>query len=122
LRAERCFFQYGLAQLIFNFIAIPVIYLGAPFFSEASYVLATIFGNLFVLILYFGFSRKFFSFKGEIFLKETSQTFRLALPFMFSSSLSTINIVVDKMFVSTLPSGRVSSLQYSTTLLVLLAR
>lgn len=36
---------------------------------------------------------------------------------MFSSSLSTINIVVDKMFVSTLPSGRVSSLQYSTTLL-----
>lgn len=117
LRAERCFFQYGLAQLIFNFIAIPVIYLGAPFFSEASYVLATIFGNLFVLILYFGFSRRFFSFKGEIFLKETSQTFRLALPFMFSSSLSTINIVVDKMFVSTLPSGRVSSLQYSTTLL-----
>ncbi|OAA29707.1 membrane protein, virulence factor [Kosmotoga arenicorallina S304] len=117
LRAERYFFQYGIAQLIFNFVAIPVIYFGAPYLSEASYVLAMILGNFLVVLLYLRYARKFASFKGDFILPETAQTFKYAFPFMLSASLSTINIVVDKMFVSTLPAGRVSSLQYSTTLL-----
>lgn len=117
LRAERYFFQYGIAQLIFNFVAIPVIYFGAAYLSEASYVLAMILGNFLVVLLYLRYARKFASFRGKFILPETAQTFKYALPFMLSASLSTINIVVDKMFVSMLPAGRVSSLQYSTTLL-----
>lgn len=117
LRAERYFFQYGVAQSIFNVIAIPVIYFGAPYFSEASYILATILGNVFVVFLCFKYARRFISFRGKFLLPKTVETFKYAFPFMLSTSLSSINIVVDKMFVSTLPAGRVSSLQYSTTLL-----
>lgn len=119
LKSNRRFIQFGFSQLFFNIIAIPVIFLTAPFLSEASYILAWILGNTFTVIAYLVQSRDLFSLRIG---KGTSivETLYLSLPLIFSGSLGVINNMVDKAFVSLLPPGRVASLQYAHTLLGLI--
>ncbi len=117
LRAERRFFQFAASQVIFNLFAIPVIYFTAPYFNEASYILAWILGNAAVVIIML-FSSKDLIKPIKFFLsKEVRLTFVLASTLFLSSSLGNINKIVDKAFVSTLPSGRIAGMQYATTLL-----
>lgn len=117
LRAERRFFQFAFSQLIFNIFAIPIIFFLAPYFNEASYVLAWIVGNLSVDIIMFLYARNNISFSFKSFDKRSIETLKLALPLFFSGSLGTINGIVDKAFVSLLPAGRVSAMQYANVLL-----
>lgn len=119
LKSNRRFVQYGLSQLFFNVIAIPVILLTSPFLSEASYILAWVLGNAITVLVYLVQSRDLFTLRVG---KGTSivETLYLSLPLIFSGSLGVINNVVDKAFVSLLPPGRVASLQYAHTLLGLI--
>lgn len=117
LRAERRFFQFAFAQLIFNIFAIPIIFFAAPYFNEASYILAWLVGNLFVDLIMFFFARNYIAFSFRIVDKRSMETLKLALPLFFSGSLVTINGIVDKAFVSLLPAGRVSAMQYANVLL-----
>jgi putative peptidoglycan lipid II flippase len=119
LKANRRFIQFGISQLIFNVVAIPVIFFTAPFLSEGSYILAWIIGNGLTVMLYAFQSRDLFTFKIDRGTRIV-ETIYLALPLILSGSLSVINGMVDKAFVSLLPPGRVSSLQYAHTLLGLI--
>ncbi|MDD4826735.1 MAG: lipid II flippase MurJ, partial [Mesotoga sp.] len=119
LKSNRRFIQYGISQLFFNVIAIPVIFFTAPFLSEASYILAWILGNAITVLAYLLQSRELFTLRIG---RGTSivETLYLSLPLIFSGSLGVINNMVDKAFVSLLPPGRVASLQYAHTLLGLI--
>lgn len=119
LKSNRRFIQYGISQLFFNVVAIPVIFFTAPFLSEASYILAWILGNAITVLAYLLQSRELFTLKIG---RGTSivETLYLSLPLIFSGSLGVINNMVDKAFVSLLPPGRVASLQYAHTLLGLI--
>lgn len=116
LKANRRFFQFGISQLVFNVVAIPIIFFTSPFLSEASYILAWTVGNALTVILYGFQSRDLFTLKVERGTRIV-ETLYLSLPLVLSGSLSVINGMVDKAFVSLLPPGRVSSLQYALTLL-----
>jgi putative peptidoglycan lipid II flippase len=117
LRAERRFFRFAASQVIFNLFAIPIIYFTAPYFSEASYILAWILGNAAVVIVMLFSSKDLIKPTKFILNKEVRITFVLASSLFLSSSLGNINKIVDKAFVSMLPSGRIAGMQYATTLL-----
>jgi len=119
LKASRRFIQFGISQLIFNVVAIPVILFTSPFLSEASYILAWIVGNALTVLLYALQSRDLFVLKFDRGTRIV-ETLTLSLSLVLSGSLSLINGMVDKAFVSLLPPGRVSSLQYAHTLLGLI--
>ncbi|MEA2065712.1 MAG: lipid II flippase MurJ [Thermotogota bacterium] len=117
LRAERRFFKFAASQIVFNLFAIPIIYFTAPYFSEASYILAWILGNAAVVITMLLSSKDLIKPTKFILSKEVRITFILASSLFLSSSLGNINKIVDKAFVSMLPSGRIAGMQYATTLL-----
>ncbi|TYB84146.1 MAG: virulence factor MviM [Kosmotoga sp.] len=117
LRAERRFFRFAASQAVFNLFAIPIIFFTAPYFSEASYILAWILGNTAVVIIMLFSARDLVKPTKLIFSKEVRLTFILASSLFLSSSLGNINKIVDKAFVSILPSGRIAGMHYATTLL-----
>jgi len=117
LRAERRFLQYTLAQLFFNIVSIPVIYFTAPYFNEASYILAWVIGNLVVSLVLLLFSIGQIQPHLRLFSDDIRNTLVLTFPLILSNGLGQINNIVDKAFVSFLPSGRVSGMQYADALL-----
>lgn len=121
LRAERRFFYYSISQLAYNLIYIPVLIIATPRLSESSYILGMILGNLGILLFYFIFSRDIFKKSFNPLSKNVRRTIRLALPIMLSVGIGSINQIIDKAFVSLLPEGRVSSLQFAHTLLGLVS-
>ena len=124
LRAERRFIQTASFQLIFNIIAIPMLFFLAPLWSEAAYVFTWVVGYL-VMTLFIGiYSLRFFDQK-EIFSvsrmsTSAKQTLQLAIPLIIGSSSGMINNIVDKIFASFLPAGRISALRYSHVLLAMI--
>ena len=121
LKAERRFFQYSFAQILFNLVVIPVLLVGSRRFSEASYVLAWILGEFTLSVFYLILSRRYLKPSLKFFDDDVRRTFRLSLPIMFSSSLYAVNRIVDKIFASQLPSGRISALRYAGTLVGVLS-
>jgi len=124
LRAERRFLQMASFQLIFNIIAIPMLFFLAPLWSEAAYVFAWVVGY-FVMTLIMGlYSLRFFDKKEIVtssrFSTPAKQTLKLALPLIVGSSSGMINNIVDKVFASFLPAGRISALRYSHVLLAMI--
>ena len=124
LRAERRFIQMASFQLIFNIIAIPMLFFLAPLWSEAAYVFAWVVGY-FVMTLIMGlYSLRFFDKKEIVassrFSTPAKQTLKLALPLIVGSSSGMINNIVDKVFASFLPAGRISALRYSHVLLAMI--
>lgn len=121
LRAERRFFRFASSQVVFNLFAIPIIYFTAPYFSEASYILAWILGNAAVVIIMLFSAKDLLKPTKLILSKEVRLTFILASSLFLSSSLGNINKIVDKAFVSMLPSGRIAGMNYATTLLSIIS-
>jgi putative peptidoglycan lipid II flippase len=124
LRAERRFIQMASFQLIFNIVAIPVLFFLAPFWAEASYVFAWVVGYFVMTLLMGLYSLRFFD-KKELFkvgrvTSSAKQTLRLAIPLVIGSSSGMINNIVDKIFASFLPVGRISALRYSHVLLAMI--
>jgi len=121
LRSERRFIQMASFQLIFNAVSIPVLILLSPLWAEAAYVFAWVAGFSVMVIFSFWYSLRFFD-KKEFFtfsplLSQTKKTILLSLPLVLSYSISTLNAIVDKLFASFLPAGRISALRYSHYLL-----
>ncbi len=117
LRAERRFREIAVSGAVFNLFAIPVIYYFAPMLSEASYVFGWMIGTLAVVSFMLFFSRDILKVSFKPFDKSVLKLFRKTLPLSVGGSLGLINRVVDKAFVSLLPSGRVASLKYSQVLI-----
>lgn len=117
LRAERMFFQYSVAQFSANLFLIPAMLVFYPFLKEGSYALSLEFGTGAIGLTAYLYGRKIwgkipFGFgRGEI-----KHTFYLAIPLLLSSSVATINSVVDRAFASGLEVGSISSLNYSFTI------
>ena len=124
LRAERRFIQKASFQLIFNIVSIPLLVSLAPLWSEAAYVFAWVAGagvmNLCVVL----YAQRFFDKQAFFSLKppnhQARKTLIMAIPIIFGSSAHLINQIVDKMFASYLPEGRISALRYSQVLLTMI--
>jgi len=119
LHAEKQYLLAAILQLVFNAVAIPVIILFAPFFSEASYLFAFILGTIFIDIALLFILRKkiipkkiFRSFSNFAIRK----TIILSLPLLLSGSLGIINGIVDKAFASSLEAGSISAIRYAQTI------
>ena len=116
MRSSRKFFQYGLSMVFYNVFAIPVLWLTADDFGEAAYILSTIVGQFSVLfamtVLFWRHLRisppSFSLVKGTLKSSSVLTT---------SNAISAINPVVDNAFASLLPSGSISSLNYSLIIL-----
>jgi len=124
LRAERRFIQMASFQLIFNIIAIPMLFFLAPLWSEAAYVFTWVVGFLVMTLIMGLYSLRFFDKKEIVsssrFSTSAKQTLKLALPLIIGSSSGMINNIVDKIFASFLPAGRISALRYSQVLLAMI--
>ena len=124
LRAERRFLQMASFQLIFNIIAIPMLFFLAPLWSEAAYVFTWVVGYLVMTLIMGLYSLRFFDKKEIVassrFSTPAKQTLKLALPLIVGSSSGMINNIVDKVFASFLPAGRISALRYSHVLLAMI--
>jgi len=124
LRAERRFLQMASFQLIFNIIAIPMLFFLAPLWSEAAYVFTWVVGYLVMTLIMGLYSLRFFDKKEIVsssrFSTSAKQTLKLALPLIIGSSSGMINNIVDKIFASFLPAGRISALRYSHVLLAMI--
>ena len=117
LRGARKFFQYGASMVVFNIAAIPVLWFTADDFGEASYILATITGSFFVTLLMAIFALKsVFTFSIPSF-SIVSKIFKESIYLMFSRVVTIINPIVDDVFASLLPAGRITSLNYSIIIL-----
>ncbi|SHH28000.1 murein biosynthesis integral membrane protein MurJ [Thermosipho atlanticus] len=116
LRAERKFFEYSFSQLIFNIVFIPLLILFAPLINEQAYVVSWVIGNIFILLISIFFTKEYLK-KSHFDFHIIKNTFKLAIPIILATTTSEINKIIDKAFVSYLPSGRISSLQYANTLL-----
>ncbi len=121
LRAERRFFYYSVSQLAYNLIYIPILIFVSPRLSESAYILGMILGNFGIVVFYFIFSKDIFKKSFKPLSKDVRRTIKLALPIMLSTGIGSINQIIDKAFVSLLPEGRVSSLQFAHTLLGLVS-
>lgn len=124
LQAERRFIQMALFPLLFNIIAIPLLFFLAPFWGESAYVFAWIVGQSFMVLVVGLYCWRFFD-KKEVFSTrkiqpQASKTMRLAIPLIAGSSSGTFNNIIDKVFASFLPAGRISALRYSQTLLAMI--
>ena len=124
LRAERRFVQMASFQLIFNIIAIPMLFFLAPLWSEAAYVFTWVTGHFIMTALMGLYAFRYFDKKEIILTKRFSslskQTVKLAIPLIIGSSSGLINNIIDKIFASFLPAGRVSALRYSHVLLAMI--
>ncbi len=116
LRAERRFKEFALAGLVFNFISIPVLVIGSKLFGEASYILAWITGQFFVLMLELYFAKDLIRFDLR-FDRRIKELFRRTLPLTMLYSVTLINPIVDRIFASYLPGGRIASLRYAMILI-----
>lgn len=121
LKSERRFIQMASFQLIFNAVSIPLLIFLAPLLAEAAYVFAWVAGFSVMVIFSFWYSLKFFDKKEFLsftpLLSQTKKTILLSLPLVLSHSISTLNAIIDKVFASFLPAGRISALRYSHYLL-----
>ena len=117
LRGARKFFQYGVSMVVYNVVAIPVLWLTADDFSEAAYILASITGSFFVTLLMMILALKSVLTLSKPDFSIVSGIFKGSLYLMFSRVVTVINPIVDNAFASLLPAGRISSLNYSTILL-----
>ncbi len=116
MRSARKFFQYGFSMIFYNVVAIPVLVMTAKNFGEAAYILSAITGQFIVTVImvflfykYFKISRPSFSVVSNV-MKHSS--FLIA-----NNAIWIINPIVDNVFASMLPSGRISSLNYALLLL-----
>ena len=119
LKSEKKYMLYSSVQLIFNIVAIPTIILFAPFFSEASYLLAFIVGTFLMNLAFLYIIRgklQPVGFRGVLKNPAIRETLVLALPLIMSGSLGIINNIVDKAFASSLATGSISSLRYAQTM------
>ncbi len=117
LRAERMFFQYSVAQFSANIFLIPAMLLFYPLLKEGSYALSLEFGTGAIGLTAYLYGRKIWG-RIPFGLDSTKirHTFYLAVPLLLSSSVATINGVVDRAFASGLEVGSISSLNYSFTI------
>ena len=120
LNAEKKYMLASIIQLIFNVVLIPMILIFAPFFSEASYLLAFITGLLMMDIALLYIFRKKIEWKKSLqFYKNPAvkETITLSLPLIITGSLGIINPIVDKAFASSLKDGSISALRYAQTIM-----
>ena len=117
LRGARKFFQYGVSMVVYNVVAIPVLWMTADDFGEAAYILASISGSFFVTLLMMILSLKSILILSKPDFSIVSGIFKGSLYLMFSRVVTVINPIVDNAFASLLPAGRISSLNYSIVVL-----
>jgi len=118
LRAERMFFQYAFSGFMFNFAAIPALWLLAPGMAAGAYAAAWTIGTGVMALIAFLFGRRIwttFPFS-KPFTRQMVRAFYLAAPLFLSVTIGTINNIVDKAFASSLPIGSISALTYSYTI------
>lgn len=116
LRAERMFFQYSIAQFSANIFLIPALLIFSPFLKEGAYAISLEFGTGAIGITAYFYGRKIWGKIPFSIGMNVKNTFYLAIPLFLSSSVATINGVVDRAFASSLESGSVSALNYSFTI------
>ncbi|HPE70324.1 MAG TPA: lipid II flippase MurJ [Thermotogota bacterium] len=124
LRSERKFIQMASSQLILNVVAIPVVFVLAPVLGETAFVVAWV-GGYGVMHLVLGLvclprleKKQFFSL--QPLSTQSKKTLSHAIPLIAGRSSGLINPIIDKVFASFLPAGRVAALRYSHVLLTMI--
>ena len=117
LRSERKFFQMASTQLVLNMVCIPLIFVLAPICGETAFVLSWIAGYGIMTLSIAVLCIPFFDPKGFWSLRSPSpyakKTMAHAIPLIAGKSTGVVNSMVDKIFASSLPAGRVAALRYS---------
>lgn len=121
LNTHHKFAPFAAAPIIFNLTLIAAILIFAKFAPTAGHAMATgvSISGIFQLVMMIYFVRRYkiqFHFQKPHFTEKSKKLFKLMGPGILSAGIFQVNLFVDMMMASLLPSGAISFLYYADRL------